>query len=132
MSKLRKRNKLINVADRSPEGWATVREYKKPSLCGRDSEDDRKLEQTETRALKNIKLSKSSSPAQSDNVPDQGYSFFMPPDGLRPGTSFQFPVEPSWGRGRGTFPICRERQSAATDNLKRKFVENDSQLRQTI
>ena len=72
----------------------------------------------ETRALKKIKLSKSSSTVQSDNVPDQGYSFFMPSDGPRPGTSFQSPVETSWGRGRGTFPICGEIQLAATDNLK--------------
>ena len=34
-----------------------------------------KLEQAETRELKKIKLSKSSSTVQSDNVPDQGYSF---------------------------------------------------------
>ena len=55
MSQLRNRNKLIKVADRSPGGWATVREYEKPSLCGSDSVDDRKLEQAEIRALKNIK-----------------------------------------------------------------------------
>ena len=36
-----------------------------------------------------------SSTLQSYNVPNQGYSFFMPTDEPRPGTSFQFPVETS-------------------------------------
>ena len=76
ISKTRERNKLINVADKSLGGWATVQEYEEPSLCGSDPEDDRKLEQAETRAHKKIKLSKSSSAVQPDNIPDQGYSFF--------------------------------------------------------
>ena len=37
ISKLMKRNKLIKVFDRSLGGWATVREYEEPSLCGSDS-----------------------------------------------------------------------------------------------
>ena len=87
------------------------------------TKDDRKLEQAETRARK--KINKCSSTVQSDNVPDLGYSFIMPPDGPPPGTSYQFPVETSWGRGRAAFPICGERQSAATDNLKGQFVQNN-------
>ena len=39
--KLKKRYKLIIVADRSPGGWATVRVYEEPSICGSDSESIR-------------------------------------------------------------------------------------------
>ena len=38
----------MKVADRSPGGWATYREFEEPSLCGSDSEEDKKLKQAET------------------------------------------------------------------------------------
>ena len=67
--KLKKRNKLIRIADRSPGGWFTVREYEEPSLCGSDSEDDKKLKQAEARALRKIKFSQNNPKALSLLLP---------------------------------------------------------------
>ena len=72
ISKLKKRNKPIKVADKSPGGWTTVRDYEEPSLCGSDSEDDRKLKQAEARAIKKIKLSHKPSTVQAHPY----YKFF--------------------------------------------------------
>ena len=100
--KLKKRNKLIKVADKSLGGWTTVREYEEPSLCGSDSEDDRKLKQAETRAI----IKKSSvlislplfKPIQIIMVLKKSSSHFTPSDVPRPGASFQFNGGPAWGR----------------------------------
>ena len=49
-AKLKRRNKLIKMADRSVLGWDTVEEYE-PDPIASDSDDGNKIRQAENRAL---------------------------------------------------------------------------------
>ena len=110
--KLKRRNKLIKIADSSDGGWETVRQYESNPVAS-DSDDESKINRAESRAIKKRKNSKSKSRASADKqdiaTPAPLHSqLFRGPQWFGAPQPFPFGQGPfrGAGRGRGGIGAC--------------------------
>lgn len=66
-NKIHKRNNCIKLAEKSPGGWDTVKEYMSDDLAS-DTEDEKRIRQAETRAVRKRKLRKQENSQRRQNT----------------------------------------------------------------
>ncbi|CAC5421789.1 unnamed protein product [Mytilus coruscus] len=115
ITKLKARNKSIRIADTSAGGWTTVREYEANTIAD-NSDDEKKIRQAESRAVRSIKertklrLSPYNNNRATQNarpavtVPNPAYSqpysrYSQPPQPFRAG---------HWRRKPAQYDMCHQ------------------------